>query len=236
MGIISRIFKKRYSQANPRVKIQNFHKIMITIEDNDYEVYNISLGGIGFLVDESKLSKEKSYNAVVKILDQVCDIEVKVRHHTKGLVGCSVEGACEVYQDFVKEYFNSELEALKLRKIDREKMNDDENGEPHWFYGDYNHEIYFTTMEDNITTLQINYHGYMFIYDQGKTHTGVLWEEDKGAVSHKTANLVQQSNKLPKDIMEYMYRFVESVESMDQVLKQKMMRIMKERFGVDWNL
>lgn len=234
MDIISRIFKKKYSQENPRVKIQNFHKIMIIIEGEEYEVYNVALGGIGFVVDQAKFKQDETYNAVVKILDQVCDIQIKVRHHTKELVGCSVEGSCEVYQDFVREYFNSELEALKLRKIDRNKMNDDENGEPHWFYGDYNHEIYFTTSGDDITTLQINYHGYVFVYDQGKSHTGIVSEENKGALSHKTANLVEPSSKLPKDIMEFMYRFVESVDDLEPVLKKQMMGIMKGRFGIDW--
>lgn len=234
MDLISRIFKKKYSQENPRVKIQNFHKIMIIIDDSEYEVYNISLGGIGFLVGDAEFCKKEEYNAVVKVLDQVCDIQIKVRHHTKELIGCSVESSCEVYQDFVKDYFNSELEAFKLRKIDRDKMNDDENGEPHWFYGDYNHEIYFTTIGNDITTMQINYHGHMFIYDQGKSHTGVVWEEDKGVISHKSSNLVKQSEKLPKDIMEFMYRFVESVEHIEPVLKKQMTAMMKERFGIDW--
>lgn len=234
MDIISRIFRKKYTQENPRVKIQNFHKITIMINDEEYEVYNVSLGGIGFLVENNNFKTDEKYNAVVKVLDQLCDIEVLVRHHTKDLVGCSVEGSCEVYQDFVKEYFNSELEALKLRKISRDKMNDDENGDPHWFYGDYNHEIYFTSRGEDITTLHINYHGYMFIFDNGKSSTGLVWEDSKEEISHKSANLIQQSNKLPKDIMEFMYRFVESVEDLEPVFKKQIMSIMNGRFGIDW--
>lgn len=234
MDLISRIFRKKYTQENPRVKIQNFHNITIMIEDKEYDVYNISIGGIGFISDESKFKKQDRYHAVVKILDQLCDIEILVRHHTKNLVGCSVEGSCDVYQDFVKEYFNSELEALKLRKIDKEKMNEDENGEPHWFYGDYNHEIYFTTYREDVTTLHINYHGHMFIYDNGKSSTGLVWEDKKEDIAHKSSNLVQESNKLPKDIMEFMYRFVESVEDLDSNYKKIIMGIMKERFGIDW--
>lgn len=238
-NIKSRIFRKEHRVDNPRVKIQNFHEIHLLIGEDKYDVYNISLAGLAFLeTNQKKFNKGEKLNVVVKILGQVCDIEIEVRHHTKDIVGCLVIGSCDVYKEFVEDYFTSEIEALNLRKIGREKLADDDNGEPHWLYGDYNHEIYYTTDdESNITTVQINYHGYMFISDHGKTSTGQVWTDEKeGDISHKSADLVKESQALPMGMMEFMYRFVQSADLLDSKHKKQILQKLKDRFDIDWNV
>lgn len=238
MDILSRLFGKKVIDRPTRVKIQNFHKIEVWIDEQAYEVFNISIAGIGFMASsETPLYKKNtSVKAIVKILDKVCDIELKIRHQTKELIGCLVTGSCDVYEKFVKEYFQSELEALKLSKINEDKLNEDENGEPHWFYGDYNHEIYFTTKSDKVTSCHINYHGHMFISDNGKISTGVIMEDhnDTGKIGHRASDLIQDTNKLPKDIMEYMYRFVESAKEIEDSHQKELLTILKDKFGEDW--
>lgn len=238
MDILSRIFKKKDLRKDPRVRIQNFHKITFWDKEKEFEVYNVSIGGIGFLTDVKNQYKQGDhFHAVVKVLDEMCDIEVEVRQHTKYLVGCKVIGSCEVYENFVKQYFESELNALNLKLIEREKLADDENGEPHWLYGDYNHEIYFTTNEKNdITTLQLNYHGFMFLSDRGKTTTGIVYDEQKEDISYKAASLVKESEALPKDMMEFMFRFVDSASKLESAHKKQILDIMRKRFKYDWSV
>lgn len=237
MEIISRIFNKKYLREHKRVKIQNFHKIVFLDQEKEFEVYNVSVKGIGFLTDDKNLyKKDDRFFAVVRVLDELCDIEVEVRQHTKNLVGCRVIGSCEIYEKFIQEYFYSELKALSLKKIDREKLADDDNGEPHWLYGDYNHEIYYTVdRSDKITTMQINYHGFMFIYDNGKITTGLINDEIATKMAHKGSSLIDTSDSLPKEMMEYMFRFIESAFVLDIKYKKQIMDIMRKRFKYDWS-
>lgn len=238
MSIISRIFKKKYTREDPRVMIQNFHEIKFFFNGEEFEVYNISVAGIGFLtVEKISYRKGDKIKALVQILDKQCDIEVEVRQQTKKLVGCKVVGSAEIYEKFIKEYFISELKALNLKLIAKEKLAADENGEPYWLYGGYNHEIYYTVdPNDVINTMQINYHGYMFIKSGGNITTGIADEEQKENISHKGTRLVKDSNLLPKDIMEFMFRFVESAQELPTKHKKQILKVMRKKFNYDWQV
>jgi hypothetical protein len=146
MSIVSRLFGKNTKNKNDRIKVQQFHKIQLLIEDKEYPVETISVTGFGFIDKESNknFKKGKLIHAVIRVLDQLCDIQIDIRHKDSGLIGCKVVTSCEIYRKYVEEYFRSELEGLKLRLIASENIKDNEYGEPFWLYGDYNHEIYFT--------------------------------------------------------------------------------------------
>lgn len=236
MDIISRIFNRKSKNRKERVKIEHFHKIKLFIFEKEYEIENISITGIGFINSDNdkNLKKNKTIHAVVHVLDKLCDIELDIRHCSGSRIGCKVISACEIYRKYVEDYFKSELEGMKLRKIGNESVKVDKAGIPHWYYGDYNHEIYFTTKEQKISSFQINYHGQMVIYDGKVVSTGVVWEDDKEEISHKSSDLIKPSDKLSKEIMEYVFRFVEVASEIDKSYKDQILNLIDEKFKKDW--
>jgi hypothetical protein len=236
MDLFSRLFKQNHSKRQfGRVTVQPFHQISLWLDDQIFDIFTISLNGFSFINKiDRKFKKDQKINAAIRLLDKVCDIEIDVRHVSHQFVGCQVIGACDVYRDFVYNYFKSEIEASKLRKIDKDKVSPDEYGEPFWYYGDNNHEIYFTAKDNKVTSLQINYHGHMFLMHEGSTSTGIVWEDLKEEPAHKSSDLIKLSDKLPKEMMEYMLRFVECTEDINSSYKDQILQIMQTRFGIDW--
>lgn len=237
MSIISRLFNgKKRDDGKVRIKIQHFHKIKLFIEDKEFKVENISITGIGF-VDNNKIinfEKNKKINAVVSVLDQLCDIEISLRHKSGPLIGARVISSCEVYKNYVEEYFQSELEGLKLKRIARESMKNTDEGEPYWLYGDSNHEIYFTATEDKVTSFQVNYHGQMVLYDGEKISTGVIWEDENEEVGYKTSALIKPADSLSKEMMEYIFRFVEVTSDINKLYKKQILELIESKFKRDW--
>jgi hypothetical protein len=201
MKVWSRLFRRYVSTRPDRVKVKFFHDIIIIINDKEYEVHNISTGGLGLMVNkDDKFPKGEKINAVAKIYDKLCDIELEFVHRTGNILGCKVITACDVFREYVTEYFHSELAALSLSKIDEEKLRENEHGQAHWFYGDVNHELHYTTKDDKVTTFQINYQGYVAVQNEdGNIYCGLLLEEDREG-GHKTANLVSEDVELTEEM------------------------------------
>jgi hypothetical protein len=236
MSIVSRLFGKNTKNKNDRIKVQQFHKIQLLIEDKEYPVETISVTGFGFIDKESNknFKKGKLIHAVIRVLDQLCDIQIDIRHKDSGLIGCKVVTSCEIYRKYVEEYFRSELEGLKLRLIASENIKDNEYGEPFWLYGDYNHEIYFTVKENKVTSFQINLHGEIVSYSDGKISTGHVWEDDREDIAHKSSDLIKESSKLSKETMEFIFRFVEVAEDIKKSYKDEILNLIDKRFKEDW--
>ena len=236
MSIVSRLFGKKSKNSNERVKVQQFHKIQLLIKGREYPVENISVTGFGFIDKESnkEFKKAKLIHAVIRVLDQLCDIQIDVKHIENGLIGCKVITSCEIYRKYVVDYFHSELEGLKLRLIASENIKENEYGEPFWLYGDYNHEIYFTVKESKITSFQINFHGQIVSYSDGNVSTGHIWEDDREDIAHKSSDLIKESRKLSKETMEFIFRFVEVAEDIKKSYKEEILTLIDKRFKEDW--
>jgi hypothetical protein len=236
MSIVSRLFGKKVKNRNDRIKVQQFHKIQLLIEENQYPVENVSVTGLGFIDKDGnkEFKKNKIIHAVVKVLDQLCDIQIDIRHNQNGLIGCKVITSCEIYRKYVEDYFRSELEGLKLRLISSDSIQENEYGEPFWLYGDYNHEIYYTVKKDKITSFQINFHGQIVSFSDGKVSTGVVWEDEREDVAHKSSDLIKESSKLPKEMMEFIFRFVEVAVDIKKSYKDEILALIDKRFKQDW--
>jgi hypothetical protein len=236
MGVVSRLFGKKVKVRNDRVNVQHFHKIQLLIDENEYVVENVSVTGLGFIDKDSNkdFKKNKIIHAVVKVLDQFCDIQISIRHNNNALVGCRVLTSCEIYRKYVEDYFGSELEGLKLRMISAENIKENEYGDPSWLYGDYNHEIYFTVKEEQITSFQINFHGQIVSFADGKVSTGVVWEDEREDVTHKSSDLIKESSKLSKEMMEFIFRFVEVAQDIKKPYKDQILSLIDKRFKQDW--
>ncbi len=238
MNLFSRLFNKQNEKRDKRVKIQHFHKVELLIENIKYEILNISANGLGIVLHKQQFAHKKGsvFPAVIRIVDELCDVNLEVVFTSKESVGCKVSGACDVYKKFVINYFNSELQALNLRSIDPANLAPNENGKPAWFHGDQNHEVFFTTVDHEITTFQINFHGYMVIKEpSGRVITGVTWDEDNELHKIKSSTLVKSTFKLPKDIMEFIYRFIETMENIEPKYQKYLLSSLDEKFGKDWN-
>lgn len=238
MKILKKFQKKKKSvERNKRVKIQHFHEIYILIDKDKFQVESVSIGGLAFKAPGNplQLKKNDTINAVVKVVDSVCDIKINIRYIGKDLIGCQVDSSCEIFRVYVKDYFKSELDGLKLRKISADKLKENKNGTPHWLYGESDLEIFFTDEEGEITTFQINFHGQMVVYERGVVYTGYVWEDEREDIAYKSADLIKPADALSKESMEYIFRFIEVIPDLEKEFKDQILHLVDAKFKKDWD-
>lgn len=225
-------FASQKDRENLRIPIKSFHQFILRINNIDHEVNNISLTGIGFKINPALHCKlGESLTAQLIMNKQKFNLSLIVKHNSNNYVGAKLISQDENFVLNLMKILESEFSALSLRKIDAKVLKADENGKPHWFYGNPNHEIYFTTKNDLVTSFQINYHGQIIIAENDKIHVGIQIEEDR-AGEHKTSNLVSGKVKLEDELKLLILRFVSTVDGIEPVFKQQILRRLSEYFKV----
>jgi len=150
------------------------------------------------------------------------------------MTGCRIKNADNLYQAFLKKYFSSELEGLKLQEMDSDRLSEDANGTPHWHFSDTDHELYYTVRNDEITSIQITYQNYVIVVDpEGNLSTGAVWEDERSdGMDHKSSDLVKGDGGLPEDIKGQIIRFIGAINKIEKSDRQKIEKILEKKFNL----
>jgi hypothetical protein len=92
----------------------------------------------------------------------------------------------------------------------------------------------FILQLNKVTSFQINLHGEIVSYSDGKISTGHVWEDDREDIAHKSSDLIKESSKLSKETMEFIFRFVEVAEDIKKSYKDEILNLIDKRFKEDW--
>lgn len=232
MSIWSRLFlTQNAKRGSSRINIEEYHKAQMMVDEKVYQIKNISLSGVGFVIeDENYFEVGQKYEGSLILNKNQIPVILEVRRKESNIIGAILE----IEDRFSKEllsFFEGELNALSLRKISIDSLKRDENGEPCWFYGDRNHELYLTTQGDVVTTFQLNYHGHIIVADNEKFHLGVQVDENTPG-EHKTSKLVSKTVKVDDDFKLMILRFVKSINDLLPEHKTQILARLSTQFGV----
>lgn len=231
--ILKKIGSRKNNLVRNRIKIRAAHGVRFYFDNYELPIVNISHSGIGILSHPDRPFKVgEVINGKIKSPNADCNLQLKIIHTTGQMTGARIQNADVEYQDFLNNYFASEVEGIKLQEIDRSRLSEDVNGEPHWFYSDSNHEIYFTTKNGEVTTIQITYQNYVIVIDaKDQISTGVIWEaEVEKDIEPKSSDLVKGTNAIPDDIKEHIVRFVGASNHVPKEIRQKIESKLSKKF------
>ena len=217
-----------------KIKIEKFHELSLMLDGEKAEVIFVTADSIVFKTDIKHI-KNDQYHCVVRVLDKLCDITICPISVEGATVEAKVITSCEVYRQFIQEYFHAELSGMNLRKIPEQKIKKCPEGVPHWYYGNTEHEIYFIVAENKIQSFQISYNGEVVTYNEDGINLGSLWESEMDdRILHKGSHLVTEKSKFSKETMECLSRFIEICPEMDKSYKSQILQLVDTRFKKDW--
>lgn len=229
------LFKKR---KNNRFKISSFNSVSMKINGIECSVNNLSFNGIGINWDENlaTLRKGETVSAILNFENICLEIKVQVAYkNSKGIIGLKVIENQKNYEGYLKQYFLSEIQALKIKKMDPSKLKKEYEGTPCWYYGDYNHELFYLLDNDNnVSYFQLNFQGYIFEKNGSNSlSTGHVVDEssDIGLMKHKGSEIVNQYESVPAEIFQYAIRFTNSIEDINSEHKNFIISCIEEKLN-----
>lgn len=112
-------------------------------------------------------------------------------------------------QKNIKKLLFPEIMASSLKPIAKNKINNVNSGEPFWYYGNTEYEIFFSVEQKKIISFQITYNKNILSFDGENLVFGNLWEDEpKDGFSHKGAHFIKDSDNDARETIKSSSRFV----------------------------
>lgn len=221
MNPISRLFKKskdRNDRQDFRMEDPVLENISFQFNQYTYQVANLSLGGLGVVIPEDhRFPLGGQLTGAILFGEDVCPVKIELVHITNNILGAKVIDNQSHFANRLHQYFESEFEGLKVKKMDEGRLSPKKDGDPHWFYSDPQHELYFLTQKDEIVFFQLNFQGFIIEMNlKGKISFGEIKETHQEKI--KGSELIVGAEE-KMDIVSFAIRFMQYIEPLEDHYK-----------------
>lgn len=204
-----------------RIRILPLHDILFTLTDTGekIELGNLSVTGAGFLRESRRewppvgsfLSGEFTYRK------NKYPVELEIKHISTTNIGCDcTESSGDSMRKLVIQYFDIELNALQLVRIDSQYIKQHHDGESSWFRGPNNCEIFLVEKDKKVTNFTISFFGnHIEGGEQKRLSIGtILGDDGEGKIGIKKADLIQQVDDSSLEIITHTLKFVANANAL----------------------
>jgi hypothetical protein len=224
---LKKILTKKWISRADRIKVAEFHDIVLKLKGPsqlEYQLFKVvNVSTTGMAVDLKNTSHDFTSGDLLKaritIKDKMLDVSVKIVFVGPELMGVQVQGPPPDYISQVINYFKTELSAIKSNPISKDHLKPDTDGEPHWYYGGDNFELYFVVNDDKVCKFKLVVWGDIIEMNKdGQIFVGHSWDQTatREFRMFKESVLVGQAatNRIPKETLEHCRRFVHSIPNL----------------------
>lgn len=218
MNPISRFFKdEKDSEVRKNFRLMNpvLERISFQFNQYTYQISNLSLGGMGIVIPENhRFPLGGQLNGAILFGEEICPVKIEFVHITNNIVGAKVIDNQSQFAQRLHQYFESEFEGLKVKKMDEAKLNPRKEGTPHWFYSDPQHELFFLTNDQEINFFQLNFQGLIIEMNlKGNITFGEVKEDNQKKM--KGSDLIVGTEE-KMDVVSYALRFLQYIEELEE--------------------
>jgi len=227
MGIFNKLFGKKdieklIIQRAPRIQLTALHDIKLLRSDPPAEgpigIANLSISGIGLLKKEAP--SWPAPQSIIKgdlTLDSAKEkipLEMLTVHISEQIVGCAfLDPGNSLLRKTILRYFEAELAALTMTRVPDAMLQQDESGQPSWYHGENNCELYLTSNSQGISHFNLCFFGNYFEGGQGqKTRFGHVIEDsfiDKP--KYKGSSLIDWKTQPQEDLLATARKLVKNI-------------------------
>lgn len=223
---------KQIRSRNTRINILALHHIHFrragAPESESIQIANLSIKGIGFVKTPGLVWPKPGalIQGTLTINNENYEVTPKVARVTEQVVGCSIENSQHGLIDAIARYFKLELTAQKMTKLRKEHLNPVSEGEPHYFVGENNCDLYYVESADQLLYFYVTFFGNHIEWKPGqKLKFGMIDEgiyRDK-ASHKKTPTVVATSgfSGFSEEMLDSVVRYVDNINELDTPIKKK---------------
>lgn len=234
-------------QRSPRVQLLPLHGVTFHVDEpvgfGHLPVWNLSVDGIGFLESPESGAGTRTrwpvpgsagsrLNGKLMIRSEEFPVQVTLVHAGPSRAGGRFEDPTPEFQRRINEHFLTEFAALKLTSIKRDLLQDDPDGEPLFFVGENNSELFVVVNQGKVIHFHLCFFGNVIDGSKdGKLTAGTLDDEgfSDGGPGHKSAALVRKSRVVSDELATIAIRFLSNVRQLDPALRDQIETRLRDR-------
>jgi hypothetical protein len=172
-----------------RVVISTLHRVSFVPSQSllkgrdEARLSNISTSGIGLVAGDftAKPKVKSSIEGSMVFEDGSHPVQMQVMHVTSGVIGAKFMGDSKGLQDAIRKYFELELLALGMLKVNPAHHKTEADGNAHWIHGDQCELFYVTNLADQVIRFRLTFLGNRFVWSQaGGLNVGQVIDDRVG--------------------------------------------------------
>lgn len=212
------------TRQHPRIEVQALHKLRVDVLSLHLSapLTDISLGGFGCVFPELVAANSgQSLRIVLHVEEKKFELDSSIVHTNGKLAGFRFTNLPDAAANAIREYFRLEIQALKMTRIE---MNASESEKRVLFRGSSSCELYYSASDAKLESFSISLLGnYIEVEGEAVITMGSV---DK----QKASNGVSVYTPKAKDriILDEAIRFVSSIQSLEEIYKQAIIKILEK--------
>lgn len=224
MGIKDFFGKLKNKTANrvfvdraPRVRINYLHNLEFVSPSfaTPLKIDNVSTTGIGlFVPEETDFTSLTSVNGELKFGEVSHSLNLRIVRFNGDHVGAVIENSTPEFQQALKRYFESELEALNLRATRADYLKSVPSGIPHWYQGSNNCDLSYVSNGSEVIEFALTAFGNHLEGGVGKPLRYSEVAPQASSYGHKGADLLNAQRVVDSEMMMLAKRVINAVEGL----------------------
>ncbi len=212
-------------QRAVRVQVTPLHDVEFEIIEGSLRktvrVANISVYGLGLVRDDTMAwpATGEVLHGILTLQKTQTPLKLKIRHHAPRVVGCEFMEAPAPLRNQILSFFEVELAGVEMIKVRSDLLQKPPKGEPHWYRGGDQAELYFVTLQDQIESFHMSFLGwYLQASERESLRMGRVMDDDsvaKDRPAYKPSDLIR-FEPLSDPVLNAAARLILSVQGLSE--------------------
>jgi len=222
--------RKSWSDArrkHPRFRTQPLHDVALAVKGPYLRISNISMGGLG-IVAEGVEDPGKEFSAKLAIGKEKFDVNLIQIFRNEDVIGCQFKEPSEKLQKSIEKYFETEILASHLNRIDSRPALNNGQDKVIFFHGQNNCELLINERNGQICYFSVVVLGNCIEVDPKGTLVAGERIVDKNVPSKNGVFLFKPSEKPDQHILTLAIRFILGIEGLTPEYRQSLVQIIND--------
>lgn len=219
----------------PRIKPSVIHNVRFhttSIPIGSGGIFNVSVSGIGLINTGMPKDMElgSRFHGHLQIAGKPFSVALRIAHITDRIIGCAFEGDTQQLSKSIYDYFVAEISAMQVTEVNSSLLKEDPRGQPRWFFGANNSEVYITETKGRISYFHVTLLGnYLESYADGDPKFGyVIGDDSKNKMKPDQSSLIQYTTQMPEETLNLISAFVRSMSALPKEHKAFILSVLSE--------
>jgi hypothetical protein len=213
----------------PRFRAKPLHSLSLHIQENDpqIKIANISNGGLGLFSQGIKSILPEDFEATLVIASDKFKVQIRKIFEGEEIIGCQFQNPSSELQACIDRYFETELLALKLSRVETKPGRNNHQDKIIFFHGQNNCELLINERNSQVCYFSVIVLGNSVEVDPRKSVLTGQRVENKSSQNRQGVFLFKPQ-KTSTYIIENAIRFIDNIEALTIDYRQNLIRLLNE--------
>ena len=224
----SKANRSKELRQHPRFSTKPLHSLSLqTVDGKTITIANISLGGVGLITDENVKKLAGDFEAMLSVGPGKFKIQLAKVYQGEKITGCSFRGPEAELQKGIDNYFQTEILALKVDRVETMPDRNNKQDKILFYHGQNNCELLINERNSQICYFSVVVLGNS-VEVEPKKSIQVGERVDDKKVPVKNGVFLFKPQRASKHIIDNAIRFIDNIEHLSLEYRQNLIHLLNE--------